>query len=129
MKNYSEYYKQLGNLLYSIAAVGGNIAAKEWGVLRRIVKEELVPIEAHVDEFGSDAAFAVEFQFDILEGNQVSTKEAWDELLVYLKHNAALLPEQDKQRMSQSAQRIALAFHGINHAEHNLLHKLENLLK
>lgn len=128
MKNYAEYYKQLGNLLYSISAIDGSIAAKELKELRKIVKEELVPQESHNDDFGSDAAFAVEFQFDFLEGNDVSTHEAWEEVEAYLKHNSPLLPEKDKKLMSSAANRVAEAFHGINKEEHQLLDRLAKLL-
>ncbi|HRH33410.1 MAG TPA: hypothetical protein PKY12_00055 [Catalimonadaceae bacterium] len=128
MKNYAEYYKQLGNLLYSISAIDGSIAAKELKELRKIVKEELVPLESHNDDFGTDAAFAVEFQFDVLEGSSVTTEEAWEEVESYLKHNAPLLPEKDKKLMATAANRVAEAFHGINKEEHQLLDRLSKLL-
>lgn len=128
MKNYAEFYKQLGNLLYSISAIDGSIAAKELKELRKIVREELVPQEAHNDDFGTDAAFAVEFQFDVLEGNDVSTEEAWEEVEAYLKHNSPLLPDKDKKLMAMAANRVAEAFHGINKEEHQLLDRLSKLL-
>ncbi len=128
MKNYKEYYRQMGNLLYCMAAADGRIATKEWAELRRIVREELVPAEHHGDEFGSDAAFSVEFQFDVLEGNDAPTSTAWEELEEYLKHNAALLPETDLQRLKEAAEKVAAAFHGISKTEKNLLEKLSNLL-
>lgn len=128
MKNYAEYYKQLGNLLYSISAIDGNIAGKELQELRKIVKEDLVPMETHNDDFGSDAAFAVEFQFDFLEGNEISSQQAWDDLETYLRHNASLLPSKDKSLMKNAANRVAEAFHGINKEEHHLLDKLNKLI-
>lgn len=128
MKNYEEYYKQLGNLLYSISAIDGSIAGKELKELRKIVKEELVPAESHNDDFGSDAAYAVEFQFDFLEGNEISSQQAWDDLETYLRHNATLLPQKDKALMINAANRVAEAFHGINKEEHHLLDKLAKLI-
>jgi uncharacterized tellurite resistance protein B-like protein len=128
MKNYQEFYKQMGNLLYSIAAIDGNIAAKELNELRRMVREELVPREKHDDEFGTDAAYAVEFQFDLLEGSDALSAEAWDEVEDYLKHNSALLPEKDRNLLMEGAEHVAAAFHGINKAEHSLLNKLKALL-
>ena len=128
MKNYKEYYKQMGNLLYSVAAIDGSIAEKEWKELRRIVKEELVSQEKHHDEFGTDAAFAVEFQFDILEGNAVTSAEAFDEVHQYLKHNVSVLPEADKVRLLQGATQVAASFHSINKAEQGILGKLKVLL-
>jgi len=128
MKNYKEYYKQMGNLLYSVAAIDGSIAPKEWKELRRMVKEELVPQEKHHDEFGTDAAFAVEFQFDILEGNGISSADAFDEVHEYLKHNAPLLPAPDKERLLHGATQVASSFHSINKAEKGILGKLKLLL-
>ncbi|HOY95776.1 MAG TPA: TerB family tellurite resistance protein [Catalimonadaceae bacterium] len=128
MKNYQEFYKQMGNLLYSIAAIDGKIAPKELKELRRMVREELVPQEKHNDEFGTDAAFAVEFQFDVLEGSDAPSSDAWDEAKEYLKHNSALLPEKDRNLLMHGAEHVAAAFHGISKAEHVLLDKLKVLL-
>jgi hypothetical protein len=129
MKNYQEYYRQMGNLMYCMASVDGNIAVKEWKELRRLVREELVPAEKHEDDFGSDAAFAVEFQFDVLEGNNIGFAESWEEVESYLKHNAELLPEKDRHRMRDAAGKVAAAFHGISKTENKLLDKLKTLLK
>jgi hypothetical protein len=128
MKNYQEYYKQLGNVLYAMAAIDGNVAPKEWKELRRLVKEELVPKEPHNDDFGTDAAFAVEFQFDVLEGNDIPSQEAWEEAQEYLHHNAILLPPADKERFLKGAEAVAAAFHGISKAEHKLLEILKRTL-
>ena len=128
MKNYKEFYKQMGNLLYSMAAIDGKIAPNELKELRRMVREELVPQEKHNDEFGTDAAFAVEFQFDVLEGNDAPSSEAWEEAKEYLKHNSALLPEKDRGLLMAGAKYVAEAFHGISKAEHILLEKLRALL-
>jgi hypothetical protein len=128
MKNYTEYYKQMGNLLYSIASIDGSIAGKEWKELRRMVREELVPKEKHNDEFGTDAAFAVEFQFDLLEGNDVGSTEAFDEVSEYLKHNGPLLPVEDKNRLLDGATKVAASFHSISKAEKAILEKLKSLL-
>ena len=128
MKNYTEYYKQMGNLLYSIASIDGSIAGKEWKELRRMVREELVPKEKHNDEFGTDAAFAVEFQFDLLEGNDVGSTEAFDEVSEYLKHNGPLLPVEDINRLLDGATKVAASFHSISKAEKALLEKLKSIL-
>jgi hypothetical protein len=128
MKNYQEFYKQMGNLLYSIAAIDGHVAPKELRELRRMVREKLVPQEKHNDEFGTDAAFAVEFQFDILEGNDVASGQAWEDVLEYLKHNGPLLPEKDRALLLHGSELVAAAFHGISKAEHKMLEKLRKML-
>jgi len=119
----------MGNLMYCMAMIDGKIAEKEWAELRRIVREELVPAEKHGDEFGTDSAFSVEFQFDILEGNNVEFAQAWEEFEEYLKHNAGLLPESDKTQLFHAAEKVAAAFHGINQSENQLLAKAKGLLK
>jgi uncharacterized tellurite resistance protein B-like protein len=129
MKNYQEYYKQLGNLLYAVASADGNISKKEWKELRRMVSEELVPAEHHNDEFGSDSAYAVEFQFDFLEGNDYTAEMAFEEVVEYLRHNAVLLPAKDKEMLIESANHVAAAFHNVNKEERAILSKLETLLK
>lgn len=129
MKNYKEYYRQMGNLMYCIAAADGKIAEKEWTELRRIVREELVPEEKHSDEFGVDTAYSAEFQFDVLEGNDAGTPETWEALEEYLKHNASLLPAGDKARLFQAAEKVAAAFHGVSKTENRLLEKLKLLLQ
>jgi uncharacterized tellurite resistance protein B-like protein len=119
MKNYREYYKQLGNLLYAVASADGHISKKEWQELRRMVSTELVT---------ADAAFSVEFQFDFLEGNDYTPAMAFEELEEYLKHNAALLPQKDKDRLQEAARHVAAAFHNVNKEEKNILSRLSGLL-
>lgn len=118
----------MGNLLYSMAAIDGKIAPKELKELRRMVREELIPREKHNDEFGTDAAFAVEFQFDVLEGSGTPSSDAWEEVKEYLNHNSALLPKKDRKLLMLGSEHVAAAFHGISKAEHVLLDKLKALL-
>lgn len=128
MKNTTQYYRQMGNLLYCIAAVDGSVAPKEWKELRRLVKEDLAPIEDSVDDFGTDEAFDVEFQFDMLEGNNVPASEAWEEFSDYLEANKAKLPEVDRNRFLNCAEKVAASFHGISKAENEILNKLRKKL-
>jgi hypothetical protein len=128
MKNTTQYYRQMGNLLYCIAAVDGSIAPKEWKELRRLVKEDLAPVEDSVDEFGTDEAFDVEFQFDMLEGNNVPAEQAWEEFSDYLETNKSKLPEVDRNRFLNCAEKVASSFHGISKAEHDMLARLRKKL-
>lgn len=124
MKNYTEFYKQLGNLLYAMAAIDGNVAEKEMLELKRLVKDEFVPHEDSVDEFGTDAAYSVEYQFDMLQASDNGADMAWEEVSDYLERNASKLPQEDLDLMMHAAERVADAFHGINKQEHELLRKL-----
>ena len=128
MKNTTQYYRQMGNLLYCIAASDGHIAPKEWKELRRLVKQDLTPVEDSVDDFGTDQAFEVEFQFDMLEGNSVPVEQAWEEFSDYLATNAPRLPEADRLRFQTCAEKVAAAFHGISKVESEMLSRLKKQL-
>ena len=60
------FYKELGRLLYAVAAVDGTVSPKEVETIKRVVKKRLVPVEAGMDHFGSDQAYITEFEFDVL---------------------------------------------------------------
>ncbi len=62
--NFKTFYQQIGNLLYAISAIDGSVNPREIEKIKEVVKDQLLPIENSEDEFGMDAAFLAEFQFD-----------------------------------------------------------------
>ena len=72
------YYKELGKLLYAVAKADGKINPHEVEELKRIIKSELVPAEKETDEFGTDTAFYIEFEFDIYEEMDIDADVAYD---------------------------------------------------
>ena len=63
---FRRFYSEVGKLLYSIACIDGNVNRNEYEKLRDIVKQKLVPQEDNTDQFGTDAAYYAEIEFDIL---------------------------------------------------------------
>jgi uncharacterized tellurite resistance protein B-like protein len=122
------FYKELGRLLYAIAAADGRVSDKEMATLKRIVSEELVPQEASTDHFGTDQAFITEFEFDVLADRGASPEGAFDSFIAYMaQHKKDLEPER-KELIYRAADAVASAFHGVNKAELPLLIELHRHL-
>ena len=123
------FYKELGRLLYAIAASDGKISPKEVATLKRVVSEELVPQEATTDHFGTDQAFITEFEFDVLADRGASVEGAFDSFIAYMaRHRTDLDPER-KELIYRAADAVASAFHGVNKAELPLLIELHKHLQ
>lgn len=122
------FYKELGRLLYAIAAADGKVSAKEVRALKRIVSEQLVPQEASTDHFGTDQAYITEFEFEVLAERAAGSEEAFDSFIAYMsRHKHDLAPER-KALIYRSADAVAQAFHGVGQAELPLLIELHRHL-
>jgi hypothetical protein len=65
--NHKEFYSELGKFLYSVIDNDGIVSKSEKDRLKTIVKKQLVPLEHHVDAFGTNIAFYAEMEFEVLE--------------------------------------------------------------
>lgn len=123
------FYKELGRLLYAIAAVDGGVTEKEVAELKRIVKEELVPQEASTDHFGTDQAYITEFEFEVLADRVATVEGAFDSFVAYMaRHRNDLSPER-RELIYRAADAVARAFHGVGRKELPLLIKLHRHLE
>jgi uncharacterized tellurite resistance protein B-like protein len=122
------FYKELGRLLYAIAAVDGKVTDKEVATLRRIVSEELVPQEASTDHFGTDQAYITEFEFEVLADRKASSEGAFDSFIAYMARHRKDLDPDRKHLIYRAADAVAEAFHGVNKAEMPLLIELHKHL-
>jgi len=108
------FFKELGRLLYAIAAADGRVAEAEVAALKRIVKEELVPQHNGTDHFGSDKAFFTEFEFDVLAERNATAEGAFDSFTTYMAlHHHDLSPDR-KELIYRAADAVATAFHGVD---------------
>jgi hypothetical protein len=64
MKNIKQYYKELGKLVYAVAAADGAIQDEERDKLHQFVLKELADKEPTTDSSGMNQAFYVDFEFD-----------------------------------------------------------------
>lgn len=118
------YYKELGKLLYAVAKADGSINPNEVKELKRIVKSELVPAETATDEFGTDAAFYTEFEFDIYEDMNIDPDLAYDSFISFVKDHDKYVTLEMREKAYYIASLVAYAFKGKNKAEKNLIEKL-----
>ncbi|MBK9176525.1 MAG: TerB family tellurite resistance protein [Flavobacteriales bacterium] len=122
------FYKELGRLLYAIAAADGKVSDNEVRALKRIVSEQLVPQEASTDHFGTDQAYITEFEFEVLADRNATSEEAFDSFIAYMSRHKNDLEKERKQLIYRSADAVANAFHGVGKAELPLLIELHKHL-
>jgi hypothetical protein len=122
--NYKNFYQQIGNLLYAFSAIDGTIRPKEISKIKEIVKNKLTPIENSEDEFGTDAAYLAEFQFDFCCENAEDPKEAYKTFINWFRDNSATVGDNYRDLIFRIAAGVAASFNGINKSELILLETL-----
>lgn len=125
--NYKKFYTALGDLLYAIASSDRKVQQAEVEEIRRIVSRELIPLETTVDEYGTDAAYFAEFEFDVLRNTGLAPADAFDRFRDYLREHRDL-PQPLKNLSYRCAERVSEAFSGTNAEERELLRDLKKLL-
>ncbi|MBK9274279.1 MAG: hypothetical protein IPM49_07045 [Flavobacteriales bacterium] len=115
------FYKELGRLLYAVAAVDGKVSPKEVDTLKRVVKERLVPVEAGMDHFGSDQAYITEFEFDVLAERNATSEEAYTSFIAYMARHRNDLGGERRDLIYACAHAVARAVHGVGAKEFPLL--------
>jgi hypothetical protein len=122
--NYKNFYQQIGNLLYAFSAIDGTIRPKEVLKIKETVKQKLAPIENSKDEFGTDAAYIAEFQFDFCCENNEDPKEAYKNFISYFRDNSKSITDNYRDLIFRIAAGVANSFNGINKSELILLETL-----
>lgn len=122
------FYKELGRLLYAIAAADGKISDQEIRTLKKVVSDQLVPQEVSTDHFGTDQAFITEFEFDVLADRGASVEGAFDSFIAYMARHRHDLTAERKELIYRCADAVASAFHGVGKAELPLLIELHKHL-
>ncbi|MBK8228093.1 MAG: TerB family tellurite resistance protein [Flavobacteriales bacterium] len=122
------FYKELGRLLYAIAAADGKVSDNEVRTLKRVVSEQLVPQEVSTDHFGTDQAYITEFEFEVLAERGASVEGAFDSFIAYMARHRHDLTAERKELIYRCADAVASAFHGVGKAELPLLAELHKHL-
>lgn len=126
--NTTLFYKELGRLLYAIAAADGKVTTKEVETMKWVVKDLLVPTEASVDHHGTDQAFITEFEFDTLMDRNMTAQEAYASFTAYMDLHKHHLEKERREMIYTCADAVANAMHGVNAKELPLLIDLHRLL-
>lgn len=126
---YKEFYAELGKLLYAVADCDKMITAEEKKKLQEIVRNELVPKEVHADSFGTDAAYYVEMEFDVLEDQIIDAETAFASFTDFIKDHPTAITPQIKKTVLKVVKELAAAYHGTNKKESQLIEQLAKELK
>ncbi|MBK9174943.1 MAG: hypothetical protein IPM46_01130 [Flavobacteriales bacterium] len=121
------FYKELGRLLYAIAAADGGLRPGDPHAAK-VVSDRLVPQEVSTDHFGTDQAYITEFEFDVLAERGASVEGAFDSFIAYMARHRHDLTTQRKELIYRCADAVASAFHGVGKAELPLLIELHKHL-
>ena len=122
------FYKELGRLLYAIAAADGKVTTKEVETLKWVVKDLLVPVESGTDHHGTDQAYITEFEFDTLLDRDVPADDAFTSFAEYMRAHRNNLPPEKRELIYTCADSVANAVHGVNAKELPLLIELHRML-
>lgn len=127
---YKEFYAELGKLLYAVADVNGVITQREKRTIKDIVKKELVPKEKHKDEFGTDAAFYAEFEFDVLDELYLDPEEALRSFIGFVEEHHTAFDRRMINACIRLAEKLAFAYRSShnNYKEKSLIDKLKKRL-
>lgn len=126
--NHQLFYKELGRLLYAIAAADGVVEDKEVSTLERVVKEQLVPTEPGTDHFGSDQAFIAEYEFEVLADQGADADGCFDSFIAYISQHLGELKPEMRDLIERMADAVADSFHGTNKSELGYLIELRKEL-
>ena len=125
---YKEFYAELGKLVYALVKANGKVSLKEEKLLHKMVIEELVPNEAHMDEFGTDAAYYVEMEFEFLKENFADPMDSFNSFIDYVTDHHTAMNEYLTNITINLATRISEGYYGINRYEKEMLIKLKDKL-
>jgi uncharacterized tellurite resistance protein B-like protein len=121
---HKKFYKELGKLLYAVAKSDGKLHPKEVKAIKDLIALELVPMEKSTDEFGSDAAFYAEFEFELMADRSVNPQAAFKSFENFLKEHDKHINEDMRKKAYDLATKVAQSLHGINKEEAVMLEKL-----
>lgn len=125
---YKEFYSELGKLLYAVADIDKVITQQEKKELQKIVRNELVPYEKHTDEFGTDAAYYSEIEFEINDEEIIDSDSAFNSFIDFISEHHTAFDEKMKKVCIHVVEEIAASYRGKNKKEKELIKKLKNKL-
>lgn len=129
MINSRQFYKELGNLFYAVAAADNKIKAEEKKTLNDEIQFAWKHYDDTTDRFGSDRAFLIQFEFDTMEDQYESSDTAFDSFADFFRGNQQHIDTATRKRIFNSARHIAESARKINKQELEYLVKLKEMMK
>jgi hypothetical protein len=128
MLYYKNLYTALGNLFYAIASADGKISKEEKQQLEELIQYFWKHVESSTDEFATDAANLIWFQFDYNQEEWESPAVAFENFADYFREAGADISPYLRDRIWSSARSIANSRRHINMYEEAMLVALKALL-
>jgi hypothetical protein len=126
---YSDFYSELGKLLYAVADIDGFISQKEKQALLNMVKNELAEKEEHSDMFQTNAAFYSEIEFDFDEEQITDPRSAFESFTGFIEDHYAVFDDHIKEVCLYTVKKLSEAYRNTNKIEKELIDKLEKKLE
>jgi nucleotide-binding universal stress UspA family protein len=124
--NHKNFYRQLGRLLYSIAATDGKVRKQERKAMKEFVFKTLSHHETQNDSSGMNEAFYTMFEFDEMENQMSDSTMLFNDFISYYNEHESVIDEDLKAFCLYASLNIAAAFKNINKQEEKMLEKLLN---
>lgn len=125
---YKEFYSELGKLLYAVSDIDGAISEAEKKKLQDVVKNELVPAESHIDDFGTNAGFYSEMEFDFLDEEIGDAEAAFESFIDFVEEHHTAFDERMRKVSLHLMKELAQAYYGTNKKEKELIQKAKKIL-
>lgn len=122
-----KFYEAIGHAFYAVAHADNKVSNEELSALVKIVKNEWVPIEEEVDEFGEDVAFQIVAVFDWLAEKDVKDKEAIKHFQNYITEHPKLFTPAIKNKIIKTCEKIAEVSHK-NKKENKIISEINSIL-
>ncbi len=129
MLNTRRFYKELGNLFYAIAAADKKIRKEERAQLEKEIQETWRQYDHTTDRFGTDRAFLIEFEFETMEEESVTSEIAYSRFESFFNDFESQIGNTTRQIILNSARHIAECVRKINTVELDYLMRLKKLMK
>lgn len=126
--DYKEFYSELGKLLYAIIDSDGIVNKKEKERLKTIVKKQLVPLEHHVDAYGTNIAFYAEMEFDVLEEEIPDVENTFHSFMNFIDANQTEFDDTMKKVSLIIAKELSNVYLGTNKMERHLIDQVTKKL-
>ena len=126
--NYKEFYSELGKLLYAVIDNDGVVSKSEKDRLKTIVKKQLVPLEHHVDAYGTNIAFYSEMEFDVLEDELPDIEATFNSFMDFVEDHQTEFDDTMKKVSLIIVKELSNVYLGTNKLERRLIDQLTKKL-
>jgi|AntRauTorckE6833_2_1112554.scaffolds.fasta_scaffold03074_6 hypothetical protein len=122
---FSEFYIQLGRLIYSIAKADGKIHPSEMQRFKEVLRKELIHLETTHDAYGTHHAYYAEFELERLIENQADKNEAFTSFILFMEQHPEYFDDTVKNVCLQAVKKNATVHEGIVPEESKMITELK----